>query len=167
MIKVLTVSLLTATTFSIFNSVNEFNRALPTPVQISEDSKLTETKKALTLLGKDLKFAEPIYISAKIGNIDPVLWACNIQAESEFKINAKSPKGYKGLGQTPKAVMKTGYETADLVYAASVYKEKLSIAKGNPKLALTLYKGGNNSYAKKDAEKVYKLYAKIREQMNS
>lgn len=165
MIKTMTIALITATTFQIFSSVNEFQSSLPQPVQIKEDSKLVETKKALTLLGRDLSFAEPIYHSAKAGNIDPVLWACNIECESEYKITAKSKKGYKGLGQTPKAVMKTGYITADLTYASCVYKEKLSIAKGNPKLALALYKGGNNPQAHKDAEKVFVLYHKIKNEM--
>ena len=165
MIKTITLSIIAATTFQIFSSVNEFQTSLPQPVQVKEDSKLTEVKKALTLLGRDTNFAEPIYHSAKIGNIDPILWACNIECESEYKINAKSSKGYKGLGQTPKAVMKTGYITADLTYASCVYKEKLSIAKGNPKLALALYKGGNNKQAHKDADKVYALYHKIKDQM--
>lgn len=167
MIKLITYTLLTATTFQIFTAVNEFHSTFPQPLELKEkeDYKLTETKQALTLLGKDLKFAEPIVISARAGNIDPVFWACNIFCESEFKITAKSPKGYKGLAQTPKAVMKTGFEVADLTYGACVYKEKLTVAKGNPRLALALYKGGNNPKAKADAEKVYKLYNKIKEQM--
>lgn len=167
MIKLTTLTLLTATTFQIFTSVNDFHRSLPTPVQVKEDSKLTETKEALRLLGQDQRFAEPIYYSAKAGDIDPVLWACNIQCESEYKITARSPKGYKGLAQTPRAVGKTGYETADLTYGAAIYREKLKIAKGNPKLAMALYKGGNNPQAHRDAEKVYALYNKIKEQVRS
>jgi hypothetical protein len=163
MIKLITYTLLTATTFQIFNAVNEFHDTFPQPLEIKEkeDYKITETKQALTLLGKDLKFAEPIVISARAGGIDPVFWACNIFCESEFKITAKSPKGYKGLAQTPKAVMKTGFEVADLTYGACVYKEKLTVAKGNKRLAMALYKGGNNPQAIKDANKVFVLHEKI------
>jgi hypothetical protein len=91
-----------------------------------------------------------------------VFWTCNIECESEFKITAKSPKGYKGLGQTPKAVMKTGFEEVDLTYAACVFDEKMKIVKGDPIKALMLYKGGNNPAARKCADKVFVLYDKIK-----
>jgi len=153
------------TTTSLFSVVHDFQSALPQPVVIEEDPRLSEVKQALKLLGKDLKFALPLYQSATIAGIDPLLWACNIQTESEFKITAVSKKGYKGLGQTPQAKMKTGYELADLTYAACVYQEKVRIAEGDKKLAWALYKGGDNPAAKKEAEKVFALYHKLKEQM--
>jgi hypothetical protein len=98
--------------------------------------------------------------------MDPVKWTVNINEESEYKITAKSRKGYKGLGQTPKAVMKTGYIIGDLTYAACTYNEKLTIAKGNPDLALALYKGGNNPAAHKFAKSVETKYQALRAKMN-
>lgn len=164
MIKtVIVATLITAS--SIFSTVHDFQAALPQPVCIEEDYRLTEVKKALKLLEKDQKFAVPLYQSAIASNIDPLLWTCNIQCESEFKITAKSKKGYQGLGQTPKAVGRTGYELADLTYAACVYQEKVKIAKGDTKLAWAMYKGGNNPAAKKEAEKVFALHRKLKEQM--
>lgn len=159
----LVASLVTAT--SLFSTVHDFQQTLPQPVCIEEDPRLTEVRQALKLLGKDQKFAAPLYQSAIASNIDPLVWTCNIQCESEFKITAKSNKGYKGLGQTPQAVMKTGYELADLTYAACVYQEKVKIAKGDTKLAWALYKGGNNPAAKKEADKVFALYKKLKAQM--
>lgn len=164
MIKTALVASIIATT-SIFSVVSDFQQSLPQPVCIEEDTRLTEVRKALKLLGKDQKFATPLYQSAVASSIDPLLWTCNIQCESEFKITAKSNKGYKGLGQTPQAAMKTGYELADLTYAACVYQEKVKIAKGDTKLAWALYKGGNNPAAKKEAEKVFVLHRKLKEQI--
>lgn len=165
MIK-LQLTLLPLVLFQIFGTVNDFHRDLPQPVRVSEDNRLTAIKQTLTILGRDHKFAEGIYISAHAAGIDPIFWACNIETESKFKITAKSPKGYKGLGQTPKAAMKTGFETADMTYAACIYKEKISIAKGDKQLALALYKGGNNPEAKRCAEKVFKLYAEVKTKLN-
>lgn len=164
MIKTTIVASVVAVT-GIFSTVYDFQSSLPQPVCIEEDHRLTEVKRALRLLGKDQKFAVPLYQSAVVSNIDPLLWTCNIQCESEFKIAAKSKKGYQGLGQTPKAVGRTGYELADLTYAACVYQEKVKIAKGDTKLAWALYKGGNNPAAKKEADKVFVLYRKLKEQM--
>jgi len=151
---------------SIFSTVHDFQSSLPQPVCIEEDQRLRDVKKALALLGKDQKFALPLYQSAVASGIDPLLWTCNIQCESEFKIAAKSKKGYKGLGQTPKAVMKTGYELADLTYAACIYREKVKIAKGNTRLAWALYKGGRSTEAHMEAAKVFALYHNIKEKIN-
>jgi soluble lytic murein transglycosylase-like protein len=165
MIKTITVALLTTATFSIFSSVNDFHNALPTPVQFKEDARLTTAKQALFYLDKDPKYARPIYLSAIAGDIDPDFWAFVVNSESEFLMTARSNKGYKGFAQTPKAVMKTGYEVADLTYGACVFKEKMIVAKGNKKLALALYKGGNNPQAHKQAEEVFKNYNKYKEKM--
>lgn len=169
----LKLTLLTVTTFSIFSSVNDFHQAFPTPVQFKEESVLTETKQALTLLGRDLKFASPIYYSAVANNIDPVLWACVIATESEYKINAVSSMGYKGLAQTRKAVMRTGYELGDLTYGSCELRDKLKSSKGDMAKALTFYKGSKTLYTKdgkeskgySQAKEVLTLYSKIKEQM--
>jgi len=156
------IALMTFTTIGIFSVVNDFQSAMPVPVEIcKEDPKLTEVRDTLRILGRNDKYAKDLYMSATAKGINPVLWTCNIETESEFKITAKSKKGYKGLGQTPKAAMKTGYESADLLYAACVLDEKLRISGGDIHKAMMLYKGGNNPAAKKEADKVFALYERI------
>jgi len=162
MFKTAVVASLVATS-SLFSVVSDFQQSLPYPVQLEkEDPRLTEVRKALVILGRDQRFAEPVYVSAVAAKIDPLLWACNIERESEFKITARSKKGYVGLGQTPKAVQRTGYEIADLTYAACVYQEKVKIAKGDTRLAWALYKGGRSAEAHREAEKVFVLYEKLK-----
>ena len=151
----------------MFSTVDAFHREIPQPVRISkEDTRLTEIRQALRILGRDEKYANDLFLSAQVAKMDPVKWACNIETESNFKIDAKSNKNYKGLGQTPKAVMKTGYEVGDLVYAACIYNDKLKFTKGDHHLALAMYKGGNNPAAHKCANKVEDLYAKVKSKIN-
>lgn len=153
-------------TTSIFTVVGDFQKAMPMPVEVcTEDPRLTDVKDTLKILGRDVKFAKDLLASASAKGINPVLWTCNIESESGFKITAKSPKGYKGLGQTPEAVMRTGFELGDLTYAACVLDEKMKIANGDIHKALMLYKGGNNPAAKKEAEKVFALYNKIQKKL--
>jgi hypothetical protein len=171
MIKTISLTLLPLATLSIFNVVNDFNNSIPQPIQIKEDTRLTNTRQVLSLLKGDRNvdinaLSKDIYIAATSKNIDPVLFACLIYTESQYKITAKSNKGYKGLAQTPKAAMKTGYELGDLVYGACVLDEKMKVAKGNVEMALALYKGGNNPAAHKYAKEVLELHAKIKTQLN-
>ncbi len=157
----------TFTTMSIFSTVHDFHNKMPSAVEIvKEDPRLTEVKKALVYLKRDPKNAKPIYYTALAKNIPHLLWVANIERESEYKITAISPKGYKGLGQTPRAIMRLGYEEADLMAAACVLSEKLRISHGDMKLALRLYKGGNNAAAEKEARKVFALYSKLKEHVN-
>ena len=150
-------------TVSIFSVVQDFQKEMPLPVEIcKEDPRLTEVRKALKILGRDEKFARDIFVSATTKNISPLLWVANVELESEFKITAKSRKGYKGLTQTPKAVMKTGFEIGDLVYGACVLDEKIKLAGGDIRLAMQLYKGGRNPAARKEADKVFVLYEKLK-----
>lgn len=172
MLKTVTYTLLTATTFQIFSAVNDFHSSIPQPVQlekviVKENSEIIKIRQTLTLLNRDLKFVEPISIAAKAGKIDPVLFACLIDSESEFKIKCTSPKGYVGLGQTPKAIQKLGYETVDLTLAACILREKLNTnyAKGNMLKAIQLYKGGANPEAMKYAKNVIKKYNKIKQEL--
>jgi hypothetical protein len=150
-------------TMGIFSAVNELHQELPVPVEIcQEDPKLTEVRKALVILGRDPKNAKSIYYTAKAKDINPLLWAANIECESEFNIKAKSYLGYKGLGQTPHAIMRLGYEEADLMAAACVFAEKRRIAGGDDRLAWALYKGGRSAAAHKEAKKVFVLYEKLK-----
>lgn len=165
MIDKLSIVVVPLLTFQLFGAVHDFQTSMPIPVQIKEEDPAEPVRKVLTILKRDPKYAKDIYVSAKSNDIDPILWACNIECESEYKINAKSSMGYKGLAQTPKAKMKTGFEVADLMYGACIYKEKLQIAKGDRFKALCLYKGGLSPAAKRDAQKVYDLYAKVKKQL--
>lgn len=165
MLKTITYTLLTAATFQMFSSVNDFHNDIPQPVQLKEDAQITSTKQALQILGRDLKHADSLCIAAKAGNIDPILFTTLIETESNFKIKCRSSKGYVGLGQTPVAIQRQGYEVVDLTLAACILKEKMIVAKGNTRLALALYKGGNNPMAKKQADEVLSLYHKVKTQM--
>ncbi|BCS54106.1 hypothetical protein GSbR_41890 [Geobacter sp. SVR] len=141
---------------------NDFQANLPQPVQIMhEDPRLADTRKTLWLLEVDPRFAKDVFVTATAKNIDPVLWACNIYCESRFKRTAKSIKGHKGLGQTPDAIMRFGYDTADLMVAACILDEKRTLAKGDMQHAMMLYKGGRNPAAKKEADKVFDLYKQV------
>lgn len=162
MIKTMIIAA-TIGTIGVFNVVDNFHSILPVPVEVSqEDPKLTEVRKALVILGRDPKNAKAIYFTATAKDITPLLWCANIECESDFKIDAKSSMGYKGLGQTPKAIMKLGYEEADLMAAACVFAEKRKIAKGDDTLAWALYKGGRSAAAHRDAKKVFVLYEKLK-----
>lgn len=171
MIKSVTLTLIAATTFQIFGAVDDFHATLPQPVDIpssKEDIRLTRVKETLKIFGKDSRFAEPVFIAATANGIDPVLFTCLIQTESEFKISCKSSKGYVGLGQTPVAMQKQGYELVDLMLASCILKEKLqtSYSSGNMLKALQLYKGGKNKEALKYAKQVMDLYTKIKPQLS-
>lgn len=150
----------------LVNISHDFHQAMPQPVQIAhEDPALTEVRQALRILGRDEAFAPDIVVTAKAKNINPLLWCANIECESEYKRTARSNKGYVGLGQTPQAVMRFGYDTADLMLAACILDEKRRIAKGSMTKAMQLYKGGDNPAAKKEADKVFRLYTKLKKQI--
>jgi len=165
MIKTALACTLTAAV-GLVNVSHDFHQAMPQPVQIiHEDPALTEVRQALRILGRDESFAHDIVVTARAKQINPLLWCANIERESEFKRTARSNKGYVGLGQTPKAVMRMGYDTADLMLAACIFAEKRRITKGDVAKALQLYKGGNNPAAKKEADKVFALYDKLKKQI--
>lgn len=100
--------------------------------------------------------AQAIEIASKQTKLNPILLACLLQTESGFNQNAVSPKNYKGLMQTPTATFK--WTDVDILHGARILEEKLKITKGDITLALTLYKGGNNPVAKKQAHQVIALY---------
>jgi len=161
-----TLTLIPAAVLSIFTLVHDFQENIPKPVNLKSDPIVEETKEVLKIFGRDTRYAEKLVLTARAKNIDHIDWATNIEQESEYKITAKSPKGYKGLGQTPKAAMKTGYEEADLMYAACIFDEKRRIAKGDYHLAWALYKGGNNPEAKRIAAKMLSRASEVRFKIN-
>ena len=160
-------------TFQLFSSGHPTQQIKPVVVQ--EVNELKSTSKALQILNRDQSFVEPIYYSAKANGIDPILWSCVVETESNYYIKAKSKSGYKGLAQTPKATMKTGYEVGDLTYGSCILKEKLKIAKGDMTKALTFYKGsktlkdkhGKDTKGYKQAKEVMNLYNKVKLQMKT
>lgn len=169
MLKSIYLTLLTFTTFQIFSSVNEFQTSLPQPVQIKEDYRLTETREALKLLNAPKDKLEVLtkscYSAGFATDIDPVLIACIIRKESEFKINALSPKGYKSLMQGDKAVMQWGYAETNTMYGANILREKLIIAKGDMNKAMVFYKGHGGEESKKFAKEQLEFYRSIKQQI--
>lgn len=148
--------------------VNEFNGGLPVPITISvseskEDARIVKMNGVLKDLGcpsKAIPKISPAIIecSDKI-NIDPILIAVLMKTESTFDKNAQSPKGYEGLMQTPTS---SGFEDVDTLHGCRKLEEKMKYAKGDIKLALALYKGGDNNMAHRQAEQVIKLYKKMK-----
>lgn len=151
----------------------------------------SETVKKITNLniqGKHIeKMAEAIDNAYKLTGISPDMIIAIIQSESAFRITAVSDKGYKGLMQTPWAMMKTNRAAihVDILHGAEIFREKLLIArtklkeKGKGDLeanvlleALSLYKGGayetaknitaRNIQARREAEKTYKYYIALK-----
>lgn len=98
------------------------------------------------------------HASAMTG-ISPELLTALIKTESEFQYRAVSEKGYKGLMQTPWATMK--WAEVDILYGAKILEEKLKLSNNNLKLALALYKGGNNEVAHKYADETIKIYRRL------
>lgn len=117
-------------------------------------------RKSLVRLGcprqKILSVATGIQIASDRTGISPVLLSSLLFTESNFRKEAISPKGYKGLMQTPIATMI--YPEVDILHGAMILKEKLYLANGNWELALTLYKGGRNPVARKQAREVIRVY---------
>lgn len=90
---------------------------------------------------------------------DEELIVALMSTESEFNTRAISPKRYKGLMQTPKATFK--YPEVDTLYGVKILEDKLEETNGNLMKALALYKGGNNSKARKYAMETWRLYQQL------
>jgi soluble lytic murein transglycosylase-like protein len=100
--------------------------------------------------------AKAIELASEQTKINPILLACLLQTESGFNQKAVSEKNYKGLMQTPTATFK--WADVDILHGARILEEKLKLTKGDVILALTLYKGGNNPVANKQAHQVVALF---------
>lgn len=105
------------------------------------------------------ELTKSIKIASSCTGIKEELLIALMKTESDFKSNAVSSKGYKGLMQTPKATFE--YPEVDTLYGAKILQDKLKYANGDLLQALTLYKGGNNSLARKYAKETLKLYEEI------
>jgi len=166
MIKLVTTAILVPAVFSIFDATYEFQQQMPQPLILSESPQFVRTRNAISILKGPASLTRDVYAAATSKGLNPVLFAVLIQTESEFKITAKSHKGYRGLAQTPTAMMRTGYELVDLTLGACILDEKIKIAKGDLQLGLALYKGGNNPAAHKYARQVLTLYNKVNNELD-
>lgn len=170
MLKTVTLTLLPALTFQVFSVVNDFHKEFPQPVSIKEPITLTETREALKILGapKDKleKLTKACYSAGFATDIDPVVIACIMIKESEFKVDAKSNKGYKGLMQTRNAAMKWDYAEADVMGGACDLRSKLNATKGHLPTAMVYYKGHGGEESKKIAATQMKFYYEIKAKVN-
>jgi hypothetical protein len=100
-----------------------------------------------------------IKIASNATGIGEMLIASLLYTESGFRVSATSPKGYRGIAQTPTATMK--YAEVDILHGAFILQDKLRITNGNMFRALSLYKGGNNPVAQKQAKQVLQVYNEV------
>ena len=151
LVKILCIALLS---FSIYNFIEI--SSLITPVSLD-----TERARIVTELREEYKVSErlalAIYNAHIVYGFDHKFIAELMQSESGFDPNAISPKGYKGLMQTPS---KTGYTTVDVMHGTAILKEKFSLYK-NPLDAVAAYKGGKNvPLARQQAKQMLDNYAR-------
>ena len=88
----------------------------------------------------NLKIANAIYNAHVISGYPYKFIAELVLSESGFNPRAVSPKGYKGLLQTPTM---TGYINTDLSHGIEILMEKFRMYK-NPLDAIAAYKGGKD-----------------------
>jgi soluble lytic murein transglycosylase-like protein len=100
-----------------------------------------------------------ITTASKSTSLDPLLLVAVMYTESRFDHKAVSKKRYKGLMQTPWASMK--YKDVDTLYGARILKDKLRVAGDDLHLALSLYKGGRNKTAERQATETLEVYQEI------
>jgi hypothetical protein len=170
MIKTMIVTCSIAT-MTIFSAANNFITDLPKPVQISEDAVRTKARLALIELNAPAEHRErlisAVHSAAVATGIDPILIACIIPKESEFKISARSPKNYKGLMQADKATMKWGFAETDVVYGACILREKIQIAHGDVEKGMVFYKGHGGKESQDIARAQMKFYRGIRDRVEA
>jgi len=96
--------------------------------------------------------------ACKVSNrqISPALIVSLMDTESGFNKDAVSPRGYRGLMQTPWASAK--WPDVDILLGVRILEEKLRIANNNLPLALALYKGGDNRLAHRQAGETLRIY---------
>jgi hypothetical protein len=118
--------------------------------------------RGLKILGcpesKILSIGHGITHAANRTGLKGLLIASLIYTESNFRTDVISRKGYKGILQTPTA---TGIPLIDICHGADILMEKLHLTKGNLLKALTLYKGGFNPEARKQARQVLLVYRHV------
>lgn len=165
MIKFIILIFCFATFMYTTNSINK----IVTPIKVNESIIDKDVKASLIYLNvpksKIQLMTNAVSTAARSTEISPLLIVALISTESNFKQNALSSKGYKGLMQTPFATMK--WEEVDVLIGAKILKEKLYYANNDLTLALSLYKGGNNPVARKQALATLKLYKQLQTYVSS
>lgn len=93
-------------------------------------------------------------------NISPEFIIALASTESDFKENALSKKGYKGLMQIPQNVP----IDANILIGSYIFRKKMSLVNNDIEKAICLYKGYKigSKEGKKQAKKVIDLYNTIR-----
>lgn len=112
---------------------------------------------------KILQVKSGIESASNSTGISQLLLASLLYTESGFRYGPISNKGYIGIAQTPYASIK--YPEVDIMHGAMILKDKLRYAKGNIFVALTLYKGGRNPVARKQARQVIQVYNSLIEKI--
>lgn len=105
------------------------------------------------------KIAKGVRLASDVTNLQPELIVAVVKTESNFDNKAISKKKYKGLMQTPSASF--DYVDVDILHGAYILKDKLRITNGDLLHALTLYKGGNNPQARRQAKETLDLYQNL------
>ena len=112
------------------------NKCIPIVIEDSSQKKI-ETLRLYYRI--PLSMASSIYTGSMHFGFDPVFVAELILSESGFRHNAVSPKGYKGLMQTPTS---TGYTEADVMHGLAILNEKYKQYGPDPVKVVAAYKGG-------------------------
>lgn len=156
--------LVAAIAFS-FHSQAYFISNLPVPVSISKfevDPIQVEAKVSLIVADAPRDripvLTKAVANASKSENIHPLMLTVLMKTESNYKKNARSPKGYVGELQTPTA---TEFSDINVLYGARILREKLNMINNNMLRALALYKGGDNSTARSQAQHVMTTYEKL------
>ena len=152
-------------------TVYQFNKALPIPIQvISKDLVKEEAVKSLKILGAPSSEIERVSKGVALAvksrtnsRIDVALVVTTINDESRFNPNATSVKGYKSYMQTPVATRI--FADVDILHGVRILEEKLNMTNNNLLAAMTLYKGGNNPVAKRQAMQTLDKYVWLKKKL--
>lgn len=161
-----TIIAVSLATLTIFTAVDDFQKEIPKPVQVKEEIGRTKARYALEYAGAPkerlVTLTRSAYAASIGTDIDPIMIATIMKPESEYKITAKSPKGYKSLMQTKEAYVKWEFAEANVMAGACVLREKLQAAGGNLDKAMVYYKGHGGKESQIIAAKQMAFYRDIK-----
>jgi hypothetical protein len=141
------------------------------PVQVPPaEQQVDRVKQSLLKVGappeKVDELATAIKGASASAQVSPILLVALMYTENEsFDYKAVSEKGYKGLMQTPWASMR--WADVDTLLGAKILQEKLKLSRNNLLEALSLYKGGKNPTAARQAKRTIKVYEDLLKQENA
>lgn len=124
---------------------------------------VSPAQQALTKMGiQNLSLANSYDFATQQTGISQEMLIALTHTESSFRSNAVSSKGYCGLMQIPQRLES---KDAHVLEGATILKNKIRIADGDIRKALSLYKGYpvNDRRGQEQVEKVMKLYNYLRE----